>query len=207
MEFFKQRSRQILIDAPLSGHTAIMEEEYLYDGKPLALKLCYQQLKNLIKRPAANVGMTQEKPNYMKMTFAMSRSVVPNAKILNLSSMVGSMRGQKESAGVLKAIGNGGQQASSSDITLLKQLKNNGSDFSIKPAALLNAKPPIEKKKTKREEMIDSKIEKLLISYKQKDEQAKRRAGNIDAEKALGKKNLLDKFGFSDDEESVIEQV
>ena len=55
--------------------------------------------------------------------------------------------------------------------------------------------------------MIDSKIEKLLISYKQKDEQAKRRAGNIDAEKALGKKNLLDKFGFSDDEESVIEQV
>ena len=53
--------------------------------------------------------------------------------------------------------------------------------------------------------MIDSKIEKLLITYKQKDEQAKRRAGNIDAEKALGKKNLLDKFGFSDDEESVIE--
>ena len=27
----------------------------------------------------------------------------------------------------------------------------------------------------------------------------------MDAEKALGKKNLLDKFGFSDDEESVIE--
>ena len=86
-------------------------------------------------------------------------------------------------------------------------MKNNGSDFSIKPAALLNNKPQVEKKKTKREEMIDSKIEKLLISYKQKDEQAKRRAGNIDAEKALGKKNLLDKFGFSDDEESVIEQV
>ena len=86
----------------------------------------------------------------------------------------------------------------------MKQLKNNGSEFSIKPAALLNNKQP-EKKKTKREEMIDSKIEKLLITYKQKDEQAKRRAGNIDAEKALGKKNLLDKFGFSDDEESAIE--
>ena len=95
--------------------------------------------------------MTQEKPNYMKMTFAMSRSVVPNAKILQLSSMVGSMKGQKESTGALKAIGNG-QQASSSDITLLKQLKNNGSEFSIKPAAMLNSKPPIEKKKTKREE-------------------------------------------------------
>ena len=91
----------------MSGHPVTMEEEYLYDGKPLPLKLCYQQLKNLIKRPAANVGMTQEKPNYMKMTFAMSRSVVPNAKILQLSSMVGSMKGQKESTGALKAIGNG----------------------------------------------------------------------------------------------------
>ena len=101
----------------------------------------------------------------------------------------------------MKALGNG---QSSSELTLLKQLKNNGSDFSIKPSALLN-KQPVEKKKTKREEHIDNKIEKLLISYKQKDEQAKRRAVNIDAEKALGKKNLLDKFGFGDDEESVIE--
>ena len=141
----------------------------------------------------------------MKMMFAMSRSVAPNSKILQLSSMIGNMKGAtKNSSTALKAI-TGGPMASGSDITLLKQLKNNGSDFSIKPAALLNNKP-IEKKKTKREEMIDSKIEKLLITYKQKDEQAKRRAGNIDAEKALGKKNLLDKFGFSDDEESAIEQ-
>ena len=141
----------------------------------------------------------------MKMTFAMSRSVAPNSKILQLSSMIGNMKGStKNTTSALKAITEG-PQASGSDITLLKQLKNNGSDFSIKPAALLNNKP-LEKKKTKREEMIDQKIEKLLITYKQKDEQAKRRAGNIDAEKALGKKNLLDKFGFSDDEESAIEQ-
>jgi len=33
-----------------------MDEEYLYEGKPLQLKLCYQQLKNLIKRPAADIG-------------------------------------------------------------------------------------------------------------------------------------------------------
>lgn len=140
----------------------------------------------------------------MKMTFAMSRSVAPNSKILQLSSMIGNMKTAKNSSTALKAITEG-PQASGSDITLLKQLKNNGSDFSIKPAALLNNKPS-EKKKTKREEMIDQKIEKLLITYKLKDEQAKRRAGNIDAEKALGKKNLLDKFGFSDDEESAIEQ-
>ena len=49
---------------------------------------------------------------------------------------------------------------------MLKQLKNNGSDFSIKPAALVNNKQGDKKTKTKREEMIDSKIEKLLIAYK-----------------------------------------
>lgn len=106
------------------------------------------------------------------------------------------------SAGI-KAISDG--RASNSDITLLRQLKNNGSDFSVKPTALLAHKQSSKKKKTKREEMIDNKIEQLLVTYKQKDEQAKRRASNLDAEKALGKKNLLDKFGFSDDEESVIE--
>ena len=64
----------------------------------------------MIKRPAPNVGQTQEKPNYMKMTFAMSRSVAPNSKILQLSSMVGSMRNVKKDESVLglKAIGNGG---------------------------------------------------------------------------------------------------
>lgn len=198
MEFFKQRARQILVEPQSS-----MEEEYLYDGTALPLKLCYQQLKNLIKRPAPNVGQTQEKPNYMKMTFSMSRSVAPNSKILQLSNMIGSMKSVRkdDSTLAMKAIG-GGQ--SSSDITLLKQLKNtNGSDFSIKPAALLNKQP--EKKKTKREEMIDTKIEKLLVTYKQRDEQAKKRAENFEVEKALGKKNLLDKFGFSDDEESAID--
>lgn len=58
----------------------------------MPLKLCYQQLKNFIKRPTGTVGLSQEKPNYMKMTFAMSRSVAPNSKILQLSSMVGSVK-------------------------------------------------------------------------------------------------------------------
>lgn len=204
MEFFKQRARQILVE-PLLGMHYNLEEEYLYEGNALPLKLCYQQLKNLIKRPAPNIGQSLEKPNYMKMTFAMSRSVAPNSKILQLSSMVGNIKNVKKDDSVfgLKAIGPGGK-SSNSDLTLLKQIKNNGSDFSIKPPALLSGKQP-DRKKTKREEMIDTKIEKLLITYKQRDEQAKRRAGNLDAEKALGKKNLLDKFGFSDDEESVIE--
>ena len=120
MEFFKQRARQILIDVPMDGrHVSQDEDEYLYEGKALALKLCYQQLKNVIKRPAANIGQTAEKPNYMKMTFAMSRSVAPNSKILQLSSMVGNIKGAKGSTSALKAITDG-PQVSGSDITLLK---------------------------------------------------------------------------------------
>ena len=86
----------------------------------MPLKLCYQQLKNMIKRPTGAVGQTQEKPNYMKMTFAMSRIVAPNSKILQLSSMVGNMKkATKDSTNQMKAIQDG-NQASSSDLTLLK---------------------------------------------------------------------------------------
>jgi len=85
-----------------------MEDEYLYDDQPMPLKLCYQQLKNLIKRPTGAVGQTKEKPNYMKMTFAMSRSVAPNSKILQLSSMVGNMRkATKDSTNQIKAVTDG----------------------------------------------------------------------------------------------------
>ena len=71
----------------------------------------------MIKRPTASVGVAEgEKPNYMKMTFAMSRSCVPNSKIFQLSSMVGSLKqlSKKESQK------NDLNAQSSSDITLLK---------------------------------------------------------------------------------------
>ena len=44
----------------------------------------------------------------------------------------------------------------------------------------------------------------MLITYKKKDEIAAQKASNINAEKALGKRNLLEKFGFSDDEDTVV---
>ena len=58
----------------------------------------------------------------MKMTFAMSRSVAPNSKILQLSNMVGSMKNVKkdDSELGLKAIGGPGARSSNSDLTLLK---------------------------------------------------------------------------------------
>ena len=105
MEFFKQRARQILVDVPIGLQTHNLEDEYLYEGQPMPLKLCYQQLKNMIKRPTGAIGQTEEKPNYMKMTFAMSRIVAPNSKILQLSSMVGNMKkATKESTSQIKAI-------------------------------------------------------------------------------------------------------
>jgi hypothetical protein len=43
----------------------------------------------------------------MKMTFAMSRSVAPNSKILQLSSMVNNMKKLQKDVGSMSAIGNG----------------------------------------------------------------------------------------------------
>jgi hypothetical protein len=55
-----------------------------YDGNPLPLKLCYQQMKNLLKRPAMAYGHAgaDEQPSYMKLTFSASKSVSANAKVL-----------------------------------------------------------------------------------------------------------------------------
>lgn len=55
--------------------------------------------------------------------------------------------------------------------------------------------------RSKREQDIDDKIERLLIAYKEKDEQSQKKASEIQKEKKIGKKNLMEKFGFSDDED------
>lgn len=58
-----------------------------------------------------------------------------------------------------------------------------------------------EKAKSKKEQDIDDKIEKLLVAYKKQDEETARRAKNIEHDRKQGKKNLMAKFGFSDDED------
>ena len=199
MEFFKQRARQILTDQYEVNYIAQdPDAEYAYEGQPLPLKMCYQQLKNLIKRPAANYGSAKDKPGYMKMTFAMSRSCAPNSKILQLSSMMGNLEKLKGNDSSQMLGGKKLDPSLSSELTLLRQLKNNGSEFSLKAGSLMNTQAT---KKTKREEAIDKKIEKLLETYKRKDEQATNKAKNMDADKAMNRRNLLDKYGFSDDED------
>jgi hypothetical protein len=56
-------------------------------------------MKNLLKRPAMSYGhsASEEQPSYMKMTFAASKSVSANAKVLQLSSMLGSLKHMKGS--------------------------------------------------------------------------------------------------------------
>jgi hypothetical protein len=60
--------------------------------------------------------------------------------------------------------------------------------------------PPV-KKKTKKEEMIDKKIEYLLETYKKQDEALLKKANEKSTKQKQDRKNLRDKFGFSDDEE------
>lgn len=61
--------------------------------------------------------------------------------------------------------------------------------------------------KSRREQEIDDKVERLLLAYKEKDEQSQKKASDIQREKKIGKKNLMDKFGFSDDEEEDVLQL
>lgn len=99
MEFFKQRARQILIEQSSADeyHYEYGQDyanEMAYEGKPLPLKLCYQQMKNILKRPAMTYGHAgkDEVPSYMKLTFAASKIVNANSTVLQLSNMLGSLR-------------------------------------------------------------------------------------------------------------------
>ena len=82
-------------------------------------------------------------------------------------------------------------------MTLLKQLKVAVSGKEQEPKKVSDK----VKMKVNRTEIIDKKIEKLLLAYKKQDEQTLKRASGFDHEKAIGKRNLLEKFGFSDDED------
>jgi len=85
----------------------------------------------------------------------MSRSVVPHAKVLQLSSMLANVKKIGKEADK-PAIGS--QHASNSELTLLRQMKRDGAGTFMGPD-----KQP--KKKTKKEELIDQKIEQLLVAY------------------------------------------
>ena len=57
------------------------------------------------------------------------------------------------------------------------------------------------KKKSKKEEMIDKKIEYLLETYKKHDQELIKKASQKSVKVKEDRKKIRDKFGFSDDEE------
>ena len=75
-----------------------------YEGVPMPLKLCYQNLKNLLKRPAANYGLTgnDTMPGYLKPTFSTQRSNRANG--VQLQSMLGSIRNLKNDPALLSIL-------------------------------------------------------------------------------------------------------
>ena len=131
MDYFKRRARQILIDQanPEDFHYDYGQEgpadEMAYDGAPLPLKICYQQMKNLMKRPAMSYGHAgkDEVPNYMKLTFSASKNVHANSSLLQLSNMLGSMKNLKHADSQMLAM------AKASDENLIKSLKQSASNM------------------------------------------------------------------------------
>ena len=58
-----------------------------------------------------------------------------------------------------------------------------------------------QKSRTKKEVERDRKVEALLESYKKQDEEVMRKEQERELTKKINQKALLDKFGFSDEEE------
>lgn len=74
MDFFKKRAREILMS----------DSEMEYVGNPMPLNGAYKNLKHAIKNPASTMTKLDEKPGYMKMTFAMGRHAPAAAKNLDI---------------------------------------------------------------------------------------------------------------------------
>lgn len=77
MDYFKKRAKEILVN----------EKEVEYDGTLLNLNHAYKNLKNALRNPVVVHGGSENKPHYMKMTFAMCRNAVNGERFLELSKL------------------------------------------------------------------------------------------------------------------------
>lgn len=67
MDYFKKKAREILLD------DQEFDNEPQEDFNTISLSNAYKNLKNAIKNPVVVYSYPENKPNYMKMTFSMSR--------------------------------------------------------------------------------------------------------------------------------------
>ena len=183
MDFFKKRARDILMS----------EADMEYVGNPMPLSGAYKNLKHAIKNPASTMTKLDEKPAYMKMTFAMSRHAPAAAKHLE----IGKQADIAKSAKNLQPLGLNPLLLSKKDqAQLVGATKGSKPDTKFLDAVFGKEKYLAQKEKTR-----DKKVEALLQAYKKQDEELTRKEYEKDNTKKLNQKALLDKFGFSDEEE------
>jgi len=76
-------------------------------------------MKNILRRPLPDLGKASDTvPGYMKMTFATSRNVAANSKLLELGDMLSSIKQLKNPTENMLAINSG-----MTEMTLLKSMK------------------------------------------------------------------------------------
>ena len=153
MDYFKQRAKDILMN----------ESEIEYEGNAVQLGVCFKNLKNAIRNPIVVHGGSEKKPHYLKMTFSTCRAAVNGDRFLEMSKLIGKdgslMPGasQQSSTSVL-AVGTNSK---------IPALMRAGKDqYAGEEGSALLLMDGTMKKKTKKEEMIDKKIEYLLETYK-----------------------------------------
>ena len=186
MDFFKKRARDILMG----------EQDMEYEGNPMPLGGAYKNLKHAIKNPSVVYTKMENKPHYMKMTFSMGRQAPAGGKFLDLS---------KQSA-VNKSVKNLSSNLTDGQLNplllSLKQKVQAPGQAGGKPQnQFLDAVFGAPATKTKKATDRDRKVEALLQAYKKQDEELMRKEQEREMTKKMNQKALLDKFGFSDEED------
>ena len=131
------------------------------------------------------------------MTFSTARAAVNGDRFLEMSKLIGSNGSLRPEAVSQTSMG-GGSHSISKIPALMRAGKEMHEESLMVLSGLLGT---TLKKKSKKEEMIDKKIEYLLETYKKQDEELMKKAGEKTAKRKADRKKLRDKFGFSDDEE------
>ena len=188
MDYFKQRAKDILMN----------DNEIEYEGNGMQLGVCFKNLKNSIRNPIVVHGGNEKKPHYLKMTFSTCRAAVNGDRFLEMSKLIG------KDGSLMPGVSN---QSTTSVLALgagskIPALMRAGKDqYAGEEGSALLLMDGTLKKKTKKEEMIDKKIEYLLEAYKKQDEALMRKATDKSSKQRQERKNLRDKFGFSDEDD------
>jgi hypothetical protein len=142
-------------------------------------------------------GGAEEKPGYLKMTFSTARQAVNGDRFLEMSKLIGSNGSLKPDA-TLHSNSVSTFQGSHKIPALMR--KEMYSDDSAMLGGLTGGYGTTGKKRTRKEELIDKKIEHLLEVYKRQDQELLKKADGKSNKQREDRKKLRDKFGFSDDE-------